>query len=124
MRSNIERAVADVLASKQEVDVTTVLSAYVRIAGFKTQSIDVMTAFERALDKHPDSKDQVDSASAKLIAELRLDYWKTMFDWSGKPEYCPCCVDLLKNIIEDPDRWEETLYAVEEPPGTAALHLL
>ncbi|KAG5653169.1 hypothetical protein H0H81_002011 [Sphagnurus paluster] len=109
MRSNIERAVDDVLAANKEVIVANVLAAYIRVAGFKRQSIDVLTAFERAMDKYPDSKDQVDSPSAKLVAELRQDYWKSMFDWGGKDYCCPCCVDLVKQLIEDPDRFEENV---------------
>ncbi|KAF5374097.1 hypothetical protein D9615_008875 [Tricholomella constricta] len=109
MRSNIERAVADVLAANKEVVVANVLAAYVRVAGFKHQSMDVLTAFERAMDKHPDSKDQVDSTSAKLVAELRQDYWKSMFDWGGKQHCCPCCVDLVQQFIDDPDMFEENL---------------
>ncbi|RDB15256.1 Beta-mannosidase B [Hypsizygus marmoreus] len=114
MRSNIEQAVADVLASKQEVIVTNVLTAYVRVAGFKHQSMDVLTAFERAMDKHPDAKDQVQSASAKLVAGLRQDYWKSMFNWSGKPHCCPCCEELVTQLIEDPDKVEESLRLAHE----------
>jgi len=109
MRSNIERAVAEVIAANKDVVVANVLTAYVGVAGFKHQSMEVVTAFERALDKYPDSKDQVDSTSAKLVAGLRRDYWTNMFDWGGKQHCCPCCVELVKQCIEDPDKLEEHL---------------
>ncbi|KAG5642987.1 hypothetical protein DXG03_001803 [Asterophora parasitica] len=109
MHSNIERALADVLAANKEVEIANVLAAYIRVAGFKHQSMDVLTAFERAMDKHPDSKDKVDSASAKLVAELRQDYWQSMIDFGGKQHCCPCCFDLVEQFVEDPDKFEENL---------------
>jgi len=119
MLSNIERAVTDVLAANKEVIVANVLPAYVRIAGFKRQSMEVLTAFERAMDKYPDSKDQTDSTSAKLVAELRKDYWMGMFDWGGKQHCCPCCVDLVRQCMEDPDKLEEHLRRVDAPLASA-----
>ncbi|KAG6917170.1 hypothetical protein DXG01_003606 [Tephrocybe rancida] len=120
MHSNLQRAVADVLAANQEVKFVNVLTAYVRVAGFKKSNLDVLTAFERAMDKHPDCKDQVDSESAKLVAKLRHDYWKTMFDWGGKQHCCPCCVDLVEQYIDDPDQFEEALARVHDPKPAPA----
>ncbi|KAG6870141.1 hypothetical protein C0993_005108 [Termitomyces sp. T159_Od127] len=54
MHSNLQRAVADVLAANQEVKFATVLTAYIRVAGFKKSDMDVLMTFERAMDKHPD----------------------------------------------------------------------
>lgn len=103
MHSNIEQAVSDVIASKQEVIISTVLSAYIRVAGFADPSTDVLTAFERALDKHPDSADKVDSPSSKLIAVLRQDYLLGILNGDNGEEYalCPCCgtVMLVEDII-------------------------
>ncbi|KAG6889123.1 hypothetical protein C0992_006345 [Termitomyces sp. T32_za158] len=118
MHSNLQRAVADVLAANQEVKFANVLTAYIRIAGFKKSDLDVLMTFERAMDKHPDCKDQVNSESAKLVAKLRHDYWKTMFDWGGKQHCCPCCVNLVEQYIDDPDKFEEAilkLHNVETP---------
>lgn len=114
MHSNLQRAVADVLAANQEVKFVNVLTAYIRVAGFKKSNLDVLTTFERAMDKHPDCKDQVNSESAKLVAKLRHDYWKTMFDWGGKQQCCPCCVNLVEQYIDDPDKFEEALLKLHE----------
>ncbi|KAH0586615.1 hypothetical protein J132_06383 [Termitomyces sp. J132] len=114
MHSNLQRAVADVLAANQEVKFSNVLTAYIRIAGFQKSSLDVLTTFERAMDKHPDCKDQVNSESAKLVAKLRHDYWKTMFDWGGKQHCCPCCVNLVEQYIDDPDKFEEAFSNLHE----------
>jgi hypothetical protein len=95
MHSNIERAVANVTATGQKVVLSTVLEAYVRIAGFKWRSPQALVAFERALDKHPDSTDKVDSTFAKVVAELRRDYWHYILggseDAEGKCTACPSC---------------------------------
>ncbi|KAG6847497.1 hypothetical protein H0H93_007753 [Arthromyces matolae] len=110
MYSNLSLAVADVLAANQEVKFLNVLTAYVRVAGFKKSNPEALTAFERAMDKHPDCKDQVDSESAKAVAKVRHEYWKTMFDWGGgKQNCCPCCVDLVEQYVVDPEKFEEDL---------------
>ncbi|GLB45454.1 hypothetical protein LshimejAT787_2300140 [Lyophyllum shimeji] len=74
MRSNIKPAAIDVLASNKGVVVVNVLAAYVQVAGFKRQSMEVLIGFERAMDKHPDLKRKNGSAFAKLAADLRKDY--------------------------------------------------
>jgi len=95
MHSNIERAVANVAAAKQKIVLSNVLDAYVNVAGFYWRSPQALVAFERALDKHPDSADKVDSTPAKLVAELRKNYWHCMLgrseDAEGKCTACPSC---------------------------------
>lgn len=120
MHSNLQRALADVLAANQEVKFANVLTAYIRVAGFKKSDLDVLTTFERAMDKHPDCKDQVTSESARLVARLRHEYWKTMFDWSGKQNCCPCCVSLFEQYIDDPQKFEEALLKLHEVESESA----
>jgi hypothetical protein len=52
MFSNVDQALVNVIAAGQEVVLSSILDAYVRIAGFKLQTPQALSAFERALDKH------------------------------------------------------------------------
>lgn len=99
MRSNIEQAVADVIASNKEVALANVFDAYTRIAGLAYESVDAVTAFERALDKHPDSREKRDSESAQFVVEVRRDYLRKMFAKGAKPPTCACCADLMQHMM-------------------------
>ena len=99
MRSNIEQAVADVIASNKEVALANVFDAYTRIAGLAYESVDAVTAFERALDKHPDSRAKRDSESGRFVVEVRRDYLRKMFANGAKPPICSCCADLMKHMM-------------------------
>ena len=99
MRSNIEQAVADVIASNKEVALANVFDAYTRIAGLAYESVDAVTAFERALDKHPDSREKRDSESAQFVVEVRRDYLRKMFANGAKPPTCSCCADLMQHMM-------------------------
>jgi hypothetical protein len=123
MHSNIEQAVAHVVALEQEIILSNVLNAYVRVAGFSDWSADALIAFERALDKHPDSADKVDSISASLIAELRQSYWYQMLGGveggETKCSSCPGCgiMMLMQQMACDHVHVEEAMRLAEQAPG-------
>lgn len=94
MPTNIELAIAEALCvTSQTTDGTSslpatpntaqVISAYIRIAGFtdiQTSPIalsdaSVISAFERALEKHASPHSKAGSGAAKLVARVRRDYW-------------------------------------------------
>lgn len=83
MHNNIEQAVLDVVSAQQKVVLPNVISAYVRVAGFPEWCHDALVAFERALDKQPDSADKADCISAKLISDIRQSYWYNMLGVGG-----------------------------------------
>jgi hypothetical protein len=128
MHSNIEQALVNVMATQQKVVLSRVLEAYMRVAGFKLQTQHALNAFERALDKYPDSTDKVDSDFAKLISELRQSWWHLRFmaseDAEGKCSACPSCgvmmlVDRMFN--GDPTQWNVAFRMDEELSGAFPL---
>lgn len=98
MPSNIEQAVSLVLDSHQAPQVSTVLSAYLRIAGFPLATPDAVTLFERALDKHPHMEERPGTVT-KAITDVRQDYWMSALDLGSMVMpgvvdglcKCPCC---------------------------------
>lgn len=75
MLSNIEQAVVDLLDQEKPITVTSVFSAYMRIAGLDVNFIDeAVITFERAMDKHAARPDVIQSP---MIVELRNQYWYT-----------------------------------------------
>lgn len=123
MLSNIEQAVANIVASEQEVVLVNVLDAYIRVAGFTHWSADAIVAFEHALDKYPDSAEKVDSVLAKLITELRQSYWYQMLGVpkGGEAHYssCPCCgiMKLMQQTVGDHGDAEEAMQLAGQLPG-------
>lgn len=132
MLSNIEQAVATVVALKQDLIPANVLSAYVRVAGFTHWTSDAYIAFEHALDKYPDSAEKTDSKSAQFVAELRQSYWYQMSGvlkgGEAQPGSCPCCgiTKLMQQMIEGHGHVhvEEAMNLVESPPGQSVFVFL
>ncbi|TFK38882.1 hypothetical protein BDQ12DRAFT_83766 [Crucibulum laeve] len=58
---------------------SALLSAYLQHAGFSLPSAEAITAFERALEKHPDSGDEV----SRVIALVRRRYWYCVLKGRG-----------------------------------------
>ena len=94
MPSNIEQAISLLLEAHQApLEISTVLSAYLRIAGFPLATPDAVTLFERALDKHPHMEERPAGTVTKAITDVRQDYWMRTLDLGvadGLYE-CPCC---------------------------------
>ncbi|KAF9465787.1 hypothetical protein BDZ94DRAFT_1253169 [Collybia nuda] len=119
MYSNIEQAVADVVALRQEVILSNVLTAYIRVAGFSDWSADALIAFERALDKHPDSGERLEFVSVELVAELRQSYWYQMLGGveggEAKCSSCPCCgIMALVDQMVGSHRYAEEITQITE----------
>lgn len=107
MPSNIEQAISLVLDSHQSPQVSTVLNAYLRIAGFPLATPDAVTLFERALDKHPHMEERpAGTVVTKAITDVRQDYYMRVLDLGSlvMPGIvdglykCPCCG---RNMSED-----------------------
>ncbi|TFK22944.1 hypothetical protein FA15DRAFT_695420 [Coprinopsis marcescibilis] len=111
MPTNIELAIADAMtmSSYQGPEpiprIDHVLSAYIRIAGFSnicdafssgsadltspsTSPSDaaVISAFERALEKHPSPRSKMGSDGAKLVARVRRSYWRSVLLSTGSDD--------------------------------------
>lgn len=115
MPSNIEQAVSLVLDSHQPPQISTVLSAYLRIAGFPLATPDAVTLFERALDKHPHMEERPAGTVTKAITDVRQDYWTRALDLDSSLSKvmpgvvdglykCPCCgrkmgEDEMKRLV-------------------------
>lgn len=123
MLSNIEQAIANVFASEQEVILVNIMDAYVRVAGFTHWSADAFVAFEHALDKYPDSAEKADSLLAKLITELRQNYWHQMFGvpkgGDAQHSSCPCCgiMKLMQQTVDGQGHIEKAMQLAGQVPG-------
>ncbi|KAF9234684.1 hypothetical protein BU15DRAFT_78764 [Melanogaster broomeanus] len=53
MRTNIERALNDLVVSNKDITLSNTLPAYLREAGFDEISHDALESFEHAMDKYP-----------------------------------------------------------------------
>ena len=82
------------MATRQTVVLSSAMEAYMRVVGFRLRTPHALNAFERALEKYPDSTDN-NFHFAKLIAELRQNWWHLRFlaseDAEGKCSACLSC---------------------------------
>ncbi|EAU80948.1 hypothetical protein CC1G_03124 [Coprinopsis cinerea okayama7 len=141
MPSNIELAIADALALSSKTQscsptpsIAHVISAYIRVAGFAdlhphldcTSPADaiasssssalsdaaVLSAFERALEKHASPLCKAGSEAAKLVARVRRDYWRCVLLASGSQD------DELTQLLLESQTREAAAYAsVSSPPS-------
>ena len=130
MHSNIEQALLNVMATHEKVVLSSVMEAYMRVVGFRIRTRHALNAFEWALEKYPDSTDKVNSDFAKLIAELRQNWWHLRFlaseDPEGKCSACPSCgiMVLVEGMFSgDPAQWNIAFPVEEGTPGTFLLCL-
>jgi hypothetical protein len=81
MLTNIEQAVASLLASNEAITISNVFTAYMNIAGIWELDTDsVVATFERAMDKHAPRPTVVQSP---MIVKLRNQYWYTKLGGCG-----------------------------------------
>lgn len=79
MRTNIERAINELILSSQDVTLANTLPAYLREAGFKKMSPDALTAFEHALEKHPTRTDESRAVFVQGISSIIAEYWGSAY---------------------------------------------
>ncbi|KIJ14935.1 hypothetical protein PAXINDRAFT_180792 [Paxillus involutus ATCC 200175] len=75
MRTNIERALNDLIVSNKDITLANALPAYLREAGFNEMSHDALTSFEHAMDKYPMLPSKSRVVSEKHISGLVAEYW-------------------------------------------------
>lgn len=100
MRTNIERAINDLILSNKDITLANALPAYLREAGFEKTSPDALVAFEHALDKYPMRRDESCAVLVKGISKITKEYW------SSKPamladircKYCDTCACRLFDL--------------------------
>lgn len=130
MPNNIELAISEALAadsSQTTPSITSVLSAYVKVAGFSDPNptfststsgcsstlsaacsdAAVISAFERALEKAASSKTPGASEASKLVSTVRRHYWRGILIAVGSKE------DELTQLLIEAERKEMG----EEVPG-------
>ncbi|KAG2010562.1 hypothetical protein CC2G_013377 [Coprinopsis cinerea AmutBmut pab1-1] len=142
MPSNIELAIADALALSSKTQsrsptpsIAHVISAYIRVAGFAdlhphldcTLPADaiassssssalsdaaVLSAFERALEKHASPLCKAGSEAAKLVARVRRDYWRGVLLASGSQDD-----ELTQLLLESQTREAAAYPSVSSPPS-------
>ncbi|KIJ60301.1 hypothetical protein HYDPIDRAFT_32421 [Hydnomerulius pinastri MD-312] len=89
MRTNIERALNDLIVSEKDITIANALPAYLRVAGFSEVSHDSLTSFEHAMDKYPMPPSKSRVISEKKILELMTEYWSDKLGVM-RAFVCPC----------------------------------
>jgi hypothetical protein len=80
MRTNIERAINDLILSDKDITLANALPAYLREAGFKKMTVDALVAFEHALDKYPTRPDASRAVFVKGISGITTEYWASKYN--------------------------------------------
>lgn len=97
MRTNIERAINDLILSNKDITLENALPAYIVEAGFEKMSADALIAFEHALDKYPTRRDKSRAVFVNGISRITTEYWSNksaVLDDIGCT-YCDACARRL-----------------------------
>ncbi|KIK98540.1 hypothetical protein PAXRUDRAFT_823771 [Paxillus rubicundulus Ve08.2h10] len=89
MRTNIERALNDLIVSNKDTTLANALPAYLRKAGFNETTHDALTLFEHAMHKYLMLPGKSRLVSEKHISGLVAEYWTDKLS-AMCAFVCPC----------------------------------